>query len=211
MKRIIGIATYAVMLSGLATAATAKPPVPPCTKRRPTSNSPGCLTAPAENGRFDGGVHGHQGHDARASGGVRAAAGRGIHGRVRPGMVCGDRRPKPRRWRSSSKDDLKSRSGGSSSADLAVASTGSGGSGAAVAARHLGCIDSWRRQHRRLRWRSSADAGDWSVGLRQWFCRQSSSSRWAQARKASFPGLNKAPEIFSAKTTAEEIRAKMKP
>ena len=32
-----------------------------------------------------------------------------------------------------------------------------------------------------------------------------------KGEEASFPGLKKAPQIFSAKTTAEEIRAKMKP
>ena len=52
MKRIIGIATFAVMLSALATAATAKPPVAPVYEAATDINSAGWLTAPAENGRY---------------------------------------------------------------------------------------------------------------------------------------------------------------
>src|SRR5688572_26139576 len=53
MKRIIGIATCAVLLSALATAVTAKPPAaPPVYEAATDINSAGWLTAPAENGRY---------------------------------------------------------------------------------------------------------------------------------------------------------------
>ena len=53
MKRIIGIATCAVVLSAFATVATAKkPPVVPPYEAAADMNSAGWLTAPAENGRY---------------------------------------------------------------------------------------------------------------------------------------------------------------
>ena len=51
----------------------------------------------------------------------------------------------------------------------------------------------------------------WSGGLRPWFLQTVIVIQMGTGEKAAFPGLDKAPEIFSAKTTASEIRAKMKP
>ncbi len=210
MKRIIGIATYAVMLSALATAATAKPPVAPVYEAAADINSAGWLTAPAENGRYYVAYTGTKGMTRRAGGGVRSAAGRGIHGGIRPGMVCGDRDQNPEGCARAPKTTSKAAVVASSAARAEQAPDQ-----ARLAPAHH------RAAPRMHRPRAAPAPAASAAELRP----RTVTERWAppmvlqtviviqmgKGDDASFPGLKKAPEIFSAKTTAEEIRAKMKP
>jgi hypothetical protein len=108
------------------------------------------------------------------------------------------------------KDDLKSRSG-SIIGGGGGASTGAGGSGATSSPR--GASDASTA--------GGASTGGFGGGAPP----TQLTERWVppmvmqtiiviqmgKGEEATFPGLKKAPQIFSAKTTAEEIRAKMQP
>ena len=202
MKRIIGIATYAVMLSALATAATAKPPVAPVYEAATDINSAGWLTAPAENGRYYVAYTGTKGMTREQV--AEFALLRAAEFTAESGLEWfAVTETKTQKVALVAKDDLKSRSG-SIIGGPGGASTGSGGGWRQrITARHLGCIDRGRRQHRRLRRRSSAHqvTERWVPPM---VLQTVIVIQMGKGDEASFPGLKKAPEIFSAKTTAEE-------
>jgi hypothetical protein len=210
MKRIIGIATYAVLLSALATAATAKPPVAPVYEAAADINNAGWLTAPAENGRYYVAYTGTKGmtREQVAEFALLRAAEFTAESGLEWFAVTQTKTQKvalvPKN------DDLRSRSG-SIIGGPGGASTGSGSAGASASPR--GATDSATA--------GGASTGGFGGGAPP----TAVTERWVppmvlqtvlviqmgKGDDASFPGLKKTPEIFSAKTTAEEIRAKMKP
>jgi hypothetical protein len=208
MKRIIGIATYAVMLSALATAATAKPPVAPVYEAATDITSAGWLTAPAENGRYYVAYTGTKGMTRAQV--AEFALLRAAEFTAESGLEWfAVTETKTQKVALVAKDDLKSRSG-SIIGGPGGASTGSAGSNAASP---------------RGTSESSTAGGGSTGGFGGGAPPTAVTERWVppmvlqtviviqmgKGEEASFPGLKKAPQIFSAKTTAEEIRAKMKP
>ena len=209
MKRIIGIATYAVMLSALATAATAKPPVAPVYEAATDITSAGWLTAPAENGRYYVAYTGTKGMTRAQV--AEFALLRAAEFTAESGLEWfAVTETKTQKVALVVKDDLKSRSG-SIIGGPGGASTGSGAAGASASPR--GTSDASTA--------GGASTGGFGGGAPP----TQVTERWVppmvlqtviviqmgKGEEASFPGLKKAPQIFSAKTTAEEIRAKMKP
>jgi hypothetical protein len=208
MKRIIGIATHAVMLSALATAATAKPPVAPVYEAATDITSAGWLTAPAENGRYYVAYTGTKGMTREQV--AEFALLRAAEFTAESGLEWfAVTETKTQKVALVAKDDLKSRSG-SIIGGPGGASTGSAGSNAASP---------------RGTSESSTAGGGSTGGFGGGAPPTAVTERWVppmvlqtviviqmgKGEEASFPGLKKAPQIFSAKTTAEEIRAKMKP
>ena len=209
MKRIIGIATYAVMLSALATAATAKPPVAPVYEAAADINNAGWLTAPAEDGRYYVVYTGTKGMTREQV--AQFALLRAAEFTAESGLEWfAVTQTKTQKVALVAKDDLRSRSGAIIGGP-GGASTGSGAAGASTSPR--GATDSSTA--------GGASTGGFGGGAPP----TSVTERWVppmvlqtvlviqmgKGDDASFPGLKKAPEIYSAKTTAEEIRAKMKP
>jgi len=208
MKRIIGIATHAVMLSALATAATAKPPVAPVYEAATDITSAGWLTAPAENGRYYVAYTGTKGMTREQV--AEFALLRAAEFTAESGLEWfAVTETKTQKVALVAKDDLKSRSG-SIIGGPGGASTGSAGSNTASP---------------RGTSESSTAGGGSTGGFGGGAPPTAVTERWVppmvlqtviviqmgKGEEASFPGLKKAPQIFSAKTTAEEIRAKMKP
>jgi hypothetical protein len=208
MKRIIGIATYAVLLSALATVATAKPPVAPVYEAAADINNAGWLTAPAENGRYYVAYTGTKGMTREQV--AEFALLRAAEFTAESGLEWfAVTETKTQKVALVAKDDLKSRSG-SIIGGPGGASTGSAGSNAASP---------------RGTSESSTAGGGSTGGFGGGAPPTAVTERWVppmvlqtviviqmgKGEEASFPGLKKAPQIFSAKTTAEEIRAKMKP
>ena len=208
MKRIIGIATHAVMLSALATAATAKPPVAPVYEAATDITSAGWLTAPAENGRYYVAYTGTKGMTRAQV--AEFALLRAAEFTAESGLEWfAVTETKTQKVALVAKDDLKSRSG-SIIGGPGGASTGSAGSNTASP---------------RGTSESSTAGGGSTGGFGGGAPPTAVTERWVppmvlqtviviqmgKGEEASFPGLKKAPQIFSAKTTAEEIRAKMKP
>lgn len=210
MKRIIGIATCAVMLSALATAVTAKPPAaPPVYEAATDINSAGWLTAPAENGRYYVAYTGSKGMTRQQV--AEFALLRAAEFTAESGLewfaVTETKTQKVALVPKS--DDLKNRSGGFMGGP-GGASTGSAGSNAASP---RGTSDASTA--------GGASTGGFGGGapptgvMERWTPPQVLQTviviQMGKGEDAAFPGLKKAPEIFSAKTTAEEIRAKMTP
>jgi len=209
MKRIIGIATYAVMWSALATTATAKPPVVPVYEAAADINNAGWLTAPAEEGRYYVVYTGTKGMTREQV--AQFALLRAAEFTAESGLEWfAVTQSKTQKVALVLKDDLKSRSG-SIIGGPGGASTGSGSAGASTSPR--GAADASTA--------GGASTGGFGGGAPP----TQVTERWVppmvlqtvlviqmgKGDDAKFPGLKKAPEIFSAKTTAEEIRAKMTP
>jgi hypothetical protein len=209
MKRIIGIATCAVLWSAFSTDATAKkPPVVPQYEAAADYNSAGWLTAPAENGRFYVAYTGSKGMTRQQVAEfalLRAAEFTAESGQEWFAVI----EIKTQKVALAPKDDLRSRSG-SIIGGPGGATTGSAGSSAATP---RGTSD------------SSTAGGATTGGFGGGAPPTAVMERWTpptvpqtviviqmgKGEDAAFPGLKKAPEIYPAKSTAEEIRAKMKP
>lgn len=209
MKRIIGIATFAVMLSAFATAATAKPPVAQY-EAAADINGAGWLTAPAENGRYYVVYTGAKGMSRQQV--AQFALLRAAEFTDESGLewfaVIETKSQKVQLVPKS--DDLKSRSGGFMGGP-GGSSTNSGAAGASTSPR--GTSDSSTA--------GGASTGGFGGGapptavMERWTPPSVPQTvfviQMGKGEDAAFPGLKKAPEIFSAKTTAAEIRAKMTP
>jgi hypothetical protein len=208
MKRIIGIATYAVMLSAFATTAAAKPPVAAQYEAAADINSAGWLTAPAEGGRFYVAYTGSKGMSRQQVAEfalLRAAEFTAESGQEWFAVI----ETKTQKVALASKDDLRTRSG----AIIGGPGGATAGSGGSSAASPRGATDASTA--------GGASTGGFGGGAPP----TSVTERWVpptvpqtviviqmgKGEKGEFPGVKKTPEIFSAKTTAEEIRAKMKP
>ena len=205
MKRIFGIVAFAAMLSGCATA-----PAPAVYEAAPGLDTSGWLTAPAENGRYVVAYTGTKGmsRDQVARFALlRAAEFTAEAGQDWFAVI----ETKSNNVRLASKEDLKGRSGGGFLGGSGGSSTGAGGSG--NTANPQGTSD------------ASTAGGPSTGGFGGGAPPTQVMERWqpptvpqaviiiqmGKGEQGKFPGLAKAPEIYSAKTTAEEIRAKMTP
>jgi hypothetical protein len=206
MKRIIGVAAVAAALWGCASAP------PPAAVYEPASevNSPGYLTAPTDNGRFMVSYTGTRGmtrEQVAQFALLRAAEFTAELGKEWFAVVTTKTQsvvPTP------TKEDLKNRSGGGFIGGPGGSGTGAGGTGAPAS---RGTVDAQTG--------GSATAGGFGGGapptqvLERWTPPKVLQTviviQMGSGDKAEFPGLDKAPEIFSAKTVTSEIRAKMKP
>lgn len=209
MKRIIGIATFAVLLSVFATAATAKkPPVVPPYEAAADISSAGWLTAPAENGRYYVAYTGSKGMNRKQVAEyalLRAAEFTTESGQEWFAVI----ETKTQKVALAQKDDLRSRSG-SIIGGPGGASAGSAGSSASSP---RGTSDASTA--------GGASTGGFGGGApptavtERWTPPQVTQTviviQMGKGDNASFPGVKKAPEIFPAKTTAADIRAKMTP
>lgn len=209
MKRIIGIATCAVLMSVFATTVTAKkPPVVPPYEAAADISSAGWLTAPAENGRFYVAYTGSKGMTRQQVAEyalLRAAEFTAESGQEWFAVI----ETKSQKVALPQKDDLRSRSG----AIIGGPGGASAGSAGSSAASPRGTSDASTA--------GGASTGGFGGGapptavMERWTPPTVPQTviviQMGKGEDASFPGLKKAPEIFSAKTTAEEIRAKMKP
>jgi len=204
MKRIIGIAVVTAVMSGCATA-------PPVVTYEAASNvnSAGYITAPAENGRFVVAYTGAKGMSREKV--AEYALLRAAEFTAESGQewfaVINTKTQNVQLVPSS--DDLKSRSGGFIGG-AGGASTGSGGTGGAAT---RGTVDSNTS--------GGASTGGFGGGapptqvLERWTPPMVPQTviiiQMGTGEQAKFAGLDKAPEIFAAKTTAADIRAKMTP
>jgi hypothetical protein len=209
MKRIIGIAISAVMLSAFATVATAKkPPAAPPYEAAEDMNSAGWLTAPAETGRFYVAYTGAKGMTRKQVAEyalLRAADFTADSGQEWFAVI----ETKTQKVALAQKDDLRARSG-SIIGGPGGASTGSAGSSAASP---RGTTDASTA--------GGASTGGFGGGApptavtERWTPPQVLQTviviQMGKGDDASFPGVKKAPEIFPAKSTSEDIRAKMTP
>jgi hypothetical protein len=208
MKRIIGIAISAVMLSAFATSAIAKkPPVVHPYEAAADMNSAGWLTAPADNGRYYVAYTGSKGMTRQQVAEyalLRAAEFTAESGQEWFAVI----ETKTQKVALSNKDDLRSRSG----AIIGGPGGASAGSAGGQAASPRGTSDASTA--------GGASTGGFGGGApptavtERWVPPQVTQTvymiQMGKGEKAEFAGVKKTPEIFSAKTTAEEIRAKMK-
>jgi hypothetical protein len=205
MNRIIGVAAVAAVLWGCASAP------PPAAVYKPATdvNSAGYLTAPAENGRFAVAYTGTKGMSRERVAEyalLRAAEFTQESGKEWFAVITTTTQSVQL---VPSKDDLKTRSGGFIGGP-GGSSTGAGGSGAPAS---RGTADAQTG--------GSATAGGFGGGapptqvLERWTPPKVPQTiiviQMGSGEQAKFPGLDKAPEIFSAKTVASDIRAKMNP
>jgi hypothetical protein len=207
MKRSMGVAAVAAVLWGCA---SAPPPPAPVYEAATDMNSPGYLTAPAENDRFMVSYTGTKGMSREQVAQfalLRAAEFTAESGKEWFAVISTKTQtvvPTP------SKEDLKNRSGGGFIGGPGGSSTGAGGSGAPAS---RGTVDPTTG--------GGATAGGFGGGappsqvLERWTPPKVPQTviviQMGSGDKAEFPGLDKAPEIFAAKSTADDIRAKMKP
>jgi len=207
MKRISAIVALAAVFSTYAFAK--KPPPEPVYEAAPSLNTSGWLTAPAENGRYVvayTGTKGMKRDQVARFALLRAAEFTAEAGQEWFAVIS----TKSSNVQVASKDDLRSRSGGGFIGGPGGASTGTGGNNTSTPA---GTRDASTA--------GGASTGGFSGGAPP----TSVTERWVppsvpqtvlviqmgKGEQGKFEGLDKAPEIFSAKTTAEEIRAKMTP
>ena len=206
MKRSMGVAAVAAVLWGCASA----PPPAPVYEAATQVNSPGYLTAPTENGRFlvsYTGTRGMTREQVAQFALLRAAEFTAESGKEWFAVINTKTQsvvPAP------PKDDLKNRSGGGFIGGPGGSSTGAAGTGAPAT---RGTADAQTG--------GSATAGGFGGGapptqvLERWtppkVLQTAIVIQMGSGEQASFAGVDKAPEIFSAKTTADDIRAKMKP
>jgi hypothetical protein len=206
MKQIIGVAAVAAVLWGCASAP------PPAAVYEPAANvnGPGYLTAPAENGRFAvvyTGTKGMSRERVAEYALLRAAEFTTESGQEWFAVIT----TKTQNVQlAQSKEDLKTRSGGGFIGGPGGSGTGAGGSGAPAS---RGTVDAQTG--------GSGTAGGFGGGapptqvLERWTPPMVPQTgiviQMGTGEQAKFPGLDKAPEIFSAKTVASDIRAKMKP
>ncbi len=205
MNRIIAVAAIAAVLWGCASAP------PPAAVYKPATdvNSAGYLTAPAENGRFAVAYTGTKGMSRERVAEfalLRAAEFTQESGQEWFAVIATKTQTVQL---VPSKDDLKTRSGGFIGGP-GGSSTGAGGSGAPAS---RGTADAQTG--------GGATAGGFGGGapptqvLERWTPPTVPQTviviQMGSGEQAKFPGLDKAPEIFSAKTVASDIRAKMNP
>jgi hypothetical protein len=205
MNRIIGVAAVAAVLWGCASAP------PPAAVYKPATdvNSAGYLTAPAENGRFAVAYTGAKGMSRERVAEfalLRAAEFTQESGQEWFAVITTKTQSVQL---VPSKDELKTRSGGFIGGP-GGSSTGAGGTGAPAT---RGTADAQTG--------GGATAGGFGGGapptqvLERWTPPKVPQTviviQMGSGEQAKFPGLDKAPEIFSAKTVASDIRAKMNP
>lgn len=206
MKRTFGVAAVAALLFGCASA----PPPAPVYEAATQVNAPGYITAPAENGRFlvsYTGTRGMTREQVAQYALLRAAEFTAESGKEWFAVITTKTQsvtPAP------PKDDLKNRSGGGFLGGPGGSSTSAGGTGAPAT---RGTADAQTG--------GGATAGGFGGGapptqvLERWtppkVLQTAIVIQMGSGEKAEFPGLTKAPEIFPAKSTADDIRAKMKP
>jgi hypothetical protein len=206
MKRIMELAAVAALLSGCASAP------PPAAVYEPAAdvNSPGYLTTPTEDGRFAVSYTGTKGMSRERvaefallrAAEFTAESGQEWFAVINTKTQLVQLAP--------TKEDLKTRSGGGFIGGPGGSGTGAGGSGAPAS---RGTADAQTG--------GSATAGGFGGGapptqvLERWTPPKVPQTviviQMGTGEKAEFRGLDKAPEIFSAKTVASDIRAKMKP
>ena len=204
MNRIIGVAAVAAVLWGCASA-----PPPAVYKPATDVNSAGYLTAPAENGRFAVAYTGTKGMSRERVAEfalLRAAEFTQESGQEWFAVITTKTQSVQL---VPSKDDLKTRSGGFIGGP-GGSSTASGGTGAPAT---RGTADAQTG--------GNATAGGFGGGapptqvLERWTPPKVPQTviviQMGSGEQAKFPGLDKPPEIFSAKTVASDIRAKMNP
>jgi hypothetical protein len=186
------------------------PPAAPVYEAAYTVNSPGYLTAPAENGRYAVAYTGTKGMSREQVAQfalLRAAEFTAESGKEWFAVIS----TKTQNVQLVQiKEDLKTRSGGGFIGGPGGSSTGAGGSGGTAS---RGTADSQTG--------GGASAGGFGGGappsqvLERWTPPSAPQTviviQMGSGEQAKFPGLDKAPEIFSAKTVATDIRAKMKP
>jgi hypothetical protein len=206
MKRIIGLAILAALMSGYA---MAKKPPPAKYEAAPDVNSAGYMTAPTDNGRFFVVYTGGKGmtrEQVAEYALLRAAEFTAESGQEWFAVI----ETKSQRVQlAAAKDDLRSRGGGFIGGP-GGSSAGAGGTGN-PAASPRGASDASTA--------GGASTGGFGGGapppqvMERWTPPRVPQTviviQMGSGEKASFPGLEKAPEIFSAKTTAADIRAKM--
>ena len=206
MKRSMGVAAIAAVLWGCASA----PPPAPVYEAATQVNSPGYLTTPTENGRF---VVSYTGTRAMSREQVaqfallRAAEFTAESGKEWFAVITTKTQSVAL---VQTKDDLKNRSGGGFIGGPGGSSTAAGGTGAPASS---GTADAQTG--------GGATAGGFGGGapptqvLERWtppkVLQTAIVIQMGTGDKASFAGVDKAPEIFPAKTTADDLRAKMKP
>ena len=206
MKRSMGVAAIAAVLWGCASA----PPPAPVYEEATELNSPGYLTAPTENGRYlvsYTGTRGMTREQVAQYALLRAAEFTAESGKEWFAVITTKTQSValvPR------KEDLKNRSGGGFIGGPGGSSTGAAGTGGTAT---RGTADAQTG--------GGATAGGFGGGapptqvLERWtppkVLQTAIVIQMGTGEKASFTGVDKAPEIFSAKTTADDIRAKMKP
>jgi hypothetical protein len=206
MKRHMIAAAVAAVLWGCASA----PPPTHAYEAATDVNGAGYLTAPSENGRFVVSYTGNKGmtrEQVAQYALLRAAEFTAESGKEwfavintktqSVALVPG-------------KDDLKNRSGGGFLGGPGGSGTGAGGTGGTAS---RGTADAQTG--------GSSTAGGFGGGapptqvLERWQPPKVLQTviviQMGSGEKAEFAGVDKAPEIFPAKTTASDIRAKMKP
>jgi hypothetical protein len=206
MKRNLVVAAVAAVLWGCASA----PPPAPVYEAATNVNSPGYSTAPTDNGRFAvvyTGTKGMSRERVAEFALLRAAEFTAESGQEWFAVIT----TKTQKVQLvQTKDDLKTRSGGGFIGGPGGSSTGAGGTGAPAT---RGTADAQTG--------GSATAGGFGGGapptqvLERWTPPMVPQTviviQMGSGEEAKFAGLDKAPEIFSAKTVAGEIRAKMTP
>jgi hypothetical protein len=205
MKRSMVVAAVAVVLWGCA----ASPPPAPVYEAATDVNSSGYLTAPSENGRYVVSYTGTRGmtrEQVAQFALLRAAEFTAESGKEWFAVIT----TKTQSVAFTPKEDLKNRSGGGFIGGPGGSSTGAGGSGSPAT---RGTADAQTG--------GSATAGGFGGGapptqvLERWTPPKVPQTviviQMGSGDKAEFTGLDKAPEIYSAKATASDIRAKMKP
>jgi hypothetical protein len=206
MKRHMAAAAVAAVLWGCASA----PPPAPVYQAASEVNSPGFITVPSDNGRFVVSYTGSKGMSREQVAQyalLRAAEFTAESGKEWFAVI---------NTKTQSvtlvpgKEDLKNRSGGGFLGGPGGSGTGAGGTGAPAS---RGTADAQTG--------GGATAGGFGGGapptqvLERWtppkVLQTAIVIQMGSGEKAEFAGLDKAPEIFSAKTTADDIRSKMKP
>jgi hypothetical protein len=206
MKRSMGVAAIAAVLWGCASA----PPPAPVYEAASVVNSPGYLTAPSDNGRYlvsYTGTKGMSREQVAQFALLRAAEFTAESGKEWFAVITTKTQLVTL---VQTKEDLKNRSGGGFIGGPGGSSTGAAGTGAPAT---RGTADAQTG--------GGATAGGFGGGapptqvLERWTPPKVPQTaiviQMGSGEKASFAGLDKAPEIFAAKTTADDIRAKMKP
>jgi hypothetical protein len=206
MKRSMGVAAIAAVLWGCASA----PPPAPVYEAATQVNSAGYLTAPTENGRYlvsYTGTKGMSREQVAQFALLRAAEFTAESGKEWFAVITTKTQLVAL---VQTKEDLKNRSGGGFIGGPGGSSTGAAGTGAPAT---RGTADAQTG--------GGATAGGFGGGapptqvLERWtppkVLQTAIVIQMGTGEKAEFPGLEKAPEIFPAKTTADDIRAKMKP
>ena len=206
MNRIIGIAVAASVLLGCATT----PAPAPKYEAAESVNSAGYASFPVENGRVAVSYTGSKGmtRDQVAQFALLRAAELTSESGQEWFAVITTKTQNVQLVES--QDDLRTRSGGGFIGGPGGSGTGAGGSGGTPV---RGTADAQTG--------GGANAGGFGGGappsqvLERWTPPTVPQTvivvQMGKGEQASFPGLTKAPEIFSAKTVASDIRAKMAP